>query len=321
MKSMFRMLAVASCMTVALPALAQFDGDQNVDADAVESGPSEFLAEGLFAAGNCDVLSLPAELEKIVDRAAHKIAPNAVVCVLPGQASVTLNLKFKGMRIIALKPGTVELQGAVYVNAPTVLFGLKMDTVALDKGAAGSVLAVNVINKAIANTGDVTMIGNVSKNGKIEGPMGHISTNLHLPHYARHLSLASDNYPLSAVQNGHKNVAGWLPRSSLSTTVDTEAGPGEKSNVTKAQKSEKQKATTASGMGLDNVMAWFDTNSLVAHTSPNREGEQLKRGQDVPMYRNPETTQKAVISRIFVPLHTGLRPEISRMGIIFGLTK
>lgn len=317
MKSMIRMLALSSCITMALPAMAQFDGDQSdSSAKADDAGPAAFLAEGLFAAENCDALALPQELEKIIDRVTHKVSPHAIVCVLPGQAVVSLNLKHPGLRIVAL--GTVVLQGAVYVNAPTVLFGLTMDTIALDKGAAGSVLAANVMNKAITNTNDVIMIGNVNKAGKIEGPLGHISAGLHLPDYAQHLNLAMGNFPLSGAQNERANVAGWLPRSSLSTSVDTEAGPSE-SSLTKATRTKKQEAAAKTPGGLGNVPQWFAERGLVAHTSPNSE-DTTKRGQDVVVYRNPETLGKALRAKFFVPMHTG-RPDLHQIGVIFGLTQ
>jgi len=214
MKSMFRTLAMTSSMMLALPAFAQIDGEQ------VDSNPhAEFLSESGFAMENCDALAAPAQLKEVIDLATSKMSNNIIVCVLPGDSKQTLNLKYPGLRVIALQPGLTNLD-VVYINSPTVLFGFNIGHLAIDKLAAGSVVAASSLSKAASLTTDVIFIGNKLIKG-IDGPTGRISVAMHLPNYARGLNLARNNTPLSATQTGDNTVAGWLPRSVLSSSADT----------------------------------------------------------------------------------------------------
>ena len=313
MKSMTKKAALIASMTLALPAFAQVDGEQNV-----ENKNAEFVSASSFAMENCDVVAAPGELKQVIEVATSKMSPNVIVCVLPGSTNAVLTLKYDGLRLIALQPGLTSLDGVAYVNAPTVLFGFNIASIALDKNAGGSVIAASTLGKAVTMTGDIIMIGNNLQKG-IEGPMGRMSAAMHLPNYARGLSLSRNNVPLSASQTGDKTVAGWLPRHTLSSNVDSAEKGQAAGNLAQVNVKNKSKVNTQNPGNIASAMDWFAQTKLVAHTSPNREGEVLKRGQDIPVYRDPNSAAKPVAEMIFVPLHTGKAPELSRVGVIFGL--
>lgn len=313
MKSMMRTVAMTSSMMLALPAFAQIDGAQK---DTHKH--AEFLAGSSFAVENCDVIANPEELKEIINLAASKMSSSANICVLPGVTEATFNLKHKGLRLIALQPGMTSLNGATYVNAPTVLFGLNISSLALDKSAAGSVVALSNITKAVSMTSDVILIGNTLAKG-IEGPVGRMSVAMHLPSYARGLSLGQNLTPLSATQTGDKTVAGWLPRSSLVSNSDSDDTKSIGNNNLVKSNTQGKKVNVQNVGNIQNAITWFAQTKLVSHTSPNREGETLKRNQDIPVYRNPNTAEKPLLGMIFVPMHTGLQPDLTGMGVILGL--
>jgi hypothetical protein len=316
MKSLTRVLALTSCMTLALPVFAQVDGDQEKQPDH-----AEFLSASGFALENCDVVAQPSELKEIIDRAAAKLSSNIIICVLPGVSNATLNLKYKGLRVIALQPGLTKLTGVTYVSAPTVLFGLSISSLALDKGSAGSVIAASTLGKSVSMTSDVILIGNKAVKGRIEGPLGWMAASLHLPDYARGLRLVRGTTPLSASQTGDNTVAGWLPRTSLSASSDdsTKNVQANALGQTGASKAKRTAALPRNPGNIASAATWFAQTQLVAHTSPNREGETLKRGQDVPVYRNSESASKPLTEMFFVPMHTGGHPDLNRIGVIFGI--
>jgi hypothetical protein len=306
-------------MTLALPALAQFDGAQPDKKNLVPN--AEFLAENLFAIENCDALAQVGELNQIIDAVAGKFGANAVVCVLPGTAKLTLNLKHHGLRVIALQPGSVTIDVA-YIGAPTVLIGLNLSSLAIDKGAAGSVVALSSFGKGLSMTSEVTLVANRSKTGYLEGPMGQMSETLYLPHYAKDLALAMGKNTLSASQQGDRTVAGWLNREALTpgVAVAVQGTKGKGLGKVAAKENSKKPSGNQTNFGdLNTAINWFGQTPLVSHTSPNREGESLKRGQDVPVYQNPEAADKPIAAMFFVPLHTGLRPDLKRKGVILAV--
>jgi hypothetical protein len=314
MKSLTKKAALIASMTLALPAFAQVDGAQNV-----ENKNAEFISASSFAMENCDVVAEPGELKEVIDLATSKMSPNVIVCVLPGSTNAVLNLKHNGLRLIALQPGLSSFNGVTYVNAPTVLFGFNIASIALDKKASGSVIAASTLGKAATMTGEIIMIGNQLQKG-LEGPMGRMSGAMHLPSYARGLSLSRNNVPLSASQTGDNTVAGWLPRHTLSSNIDAKETEGAGANALgQVNVKDKTKVNSQNPGNIASSMNWFAQTKLVSHTSPNREGEVLKRGQDIPVYRDPNSAAKPVSEMIFVPLHAGQAPELSRIGVIFGL--
>ena len=311
-KFTMRAVALTSTMMLALPAFAQVDGTQ-----ANTHKHAEFLSNSGFAVENCDALAEPAELKEVIDLAAAKLSKNAIVCVLPGATEATLTLKHEGLRLIALQPGLTSLNGATYLSAPTVLVGFSIGSLAIDKSAAGSVVALSKIGKAITMTSNVVFIGNSHQKG-IEGPVGRMSVGLHLPSYARGLSLGRNLVPLSASQSGDKTVAGWLSRNGFASNTDASDTNSATRSIGQAT-SEGKTVNQPSAGSLDTAINWFAQTKLVSHTSPNREGETLKRGQDVPVYRNPSASDKPISGMIFVPFHAGLQPDLNRIGIILGL--
>jgi|GEM_PF-6217459 len=313
-KHLVNSLVFTSAFAMALPAVAQFDGTAPTQKDH-----AEFLSEAGFAMENCDVITTPGDLKGTLDAVTSKISPASVVCLTPGELSADLQLKSAGLRLVALRPGSVKISGSVYASSPVVLFGLNIDFLALDAPSAGSVVAACRFDKSASMTRDVILLGNSSANGAISGPMGDMSLSYHVPSSAKAIVLANDMNSVIKNNDGNLSTAGWLPRSSLNSI---EAGRGENASKSKSLTkipTGKGKATVRTLGNIGTASTWFDQHPLVAHTAPSQEGETLKRGQEAPVYRNPATAAKPLSALVFVPLHTGIRPDLQRLGVIFGV--
>ena len=248
-----------------------------------------------------------------------KLSPASVVCLTPGELNADIHLKSAGLRLVALRPGSVNIAGSVYASSPVVLFGLNVDFLALDASSAGSVVAACQLGKSASMTSDVILLGNSSANGAISGPTGDMSLSYNVPNSAKAIVLSNNMNSVIKNNDGNLSAAGWLPRSSLASVES-----GEEKSVSKGKSltkipTGKGKATVKTLGNIATASTWFDQNSMVSHTVPSQEGETLKRGQETPVYRDPATAAKPLSTLVFVPLHTGVRPDLQRLGVIFGV--
>ncbi len=117
-KHLLNSLAFTSAFAMALPAVAQFDG-----AASTKQKYAEFLSEAGFAMENCDVIATPEDLKGTLDAVTTKLSPASVVCLTPGEVNADIHLKSAGLRLVALRPGSVNIAGSVYASSPVVLFG------------------------------------------------------------------------------------------------------------------------------------------------------------------------------------------------------
>lgn len=313
-KHLMSSLAFTTAFAMAVPALAQVDG-----AEVTEQKHAEFLQESGFAMENCDAITIPGDLKGTLDAVTSKLSPAAVICLTPGEVTADFHLKSAGLRLVALRPGSVKIAGSVYASAPVVLFGLDIDVLALDRGSEGTVVAASKLGKSASMTSDVILLGNTSANGAISGPMGDMSLSYNVPSTASSIILANDMNSVMKNTNGNVTNVGWLPRASLSSVEAAGTEEATKS-VTKVPTG-KGKATVKTLGNIGSSSTWFDQHSLVSHTAPSQEGEMLKRGQEIPVYRNPTTAAKPLSTLVFVPLHTGIRPDLQRLGVIFGVNQ
>ncbi|MEE2901709.1 MAG: hypothetical protein VYC39_05235 [Myxococcota bacterium] len=311
-KHLLNSLAFTSAFAMALPAVAQFDG-----AAPTKQEHAEFLSEAGFAMENCDVIATPGDLKGTLDAVTTKLSPASIVCLTPGELNADLHLKAAGLRLVALRPGSVKIAGSVYASSPVVLFGLNIDVLALDASSAGSVVAACQLGKSASMTSDVILLGNSSANGAISGPMGDMSLSYNVPSSAKAIVLGNNMNSVIKNSDGNLSAAGWLPRSSL-TSVETGESASQGKSLTKIPTG-KGKAVVKTLGNIATASTWFDQNSLVSHTVPSQEGETLKRGQETPVYRDPATAAKPLSTLVFVPLHTGVRPDLQRLGVIFGV--
>ena len=306
-------LAFTTAFALAVPAMAQFDGAEPTNQDH-----AEFVNEAGFAMENCDAITTPGDLKGTLDLVTGKVSPAAVICLVPGEVTADFRIKSAGLRLVALRPGSVKIVGSIYASTPVVLFGLDIGFLALDSGAAGSVVAASRLGKSATMTTDVILLGNTSANSVISGPMGDMSLAYNVPSSASSIVLANQTSSIIKNNNGDLTNVGWLPRASLTSV---EVGGKEASKATSLTEipTGKKRAAVKTLGNIGTASTWFNQNALVAHTAPSQEGESLKRGQETPVYRDPATAAKPFSSLVFVPLHTGVRPDLQRLGVIFGV--
>ena len=194
-------------------------------------GTAEFLGGPAalrmpFATSICDVVMGPGSAPEALDKALAHAGPSSVLCAPAGAYTGNFELKHAGIRLIALEPGKVMLEGNLLVAQPAVIIGFHIKgSVVLGRDAGGSALAANeIVEPAVSDTADVLLIGNrVHAKDAVFTPAGPILAALHVPPRAYGLRVMVDTAALHAASGSH--MAGWVrTRDVVRASARPEAG-------------------------------------------------------------------------------------------------
>jgi hypothetical protein len=163
----------------------------------------------------CDVVLNP---DPKAGTSAPRMREGMSVCVLPGTFGSGLRLDTPGVRVVALEPGTVMVQGDVVVVSPAVVVGLAIHgNLLVHASARGTVLIGNSVQGAGASAAKgIVLAGNtVGGNGKFATLGENVDPALHLPDSAPSLRVTIPFGSLVVDHEAAGDAAGWVVMRSL----------------------------------------------------------------------------------------------------------
>lgn len=163
-----------------------------------------------FAEQFCDVILDP---DPKAGTQAPRMWAGMSICVAAGTFESGLRFDTPGLRVIALKPGTVTVKGDVALASPGVVAGLLIGgDLILHAGARGSVLLGNVINgAAISETNQVVLAGNqVQGNGEVKALGVGLDPALHIPPSAATLYVTLKFGTMVTDSRAEGDARGWV---------------------------------------------------------------------------------------------------------------
>lgn len=168
-----------------------------------------------FAEQFCDVVLDPDPKE---GTQAPRMWEGMSICIAAGTFESDLRLQTVGLRVVALKPGTVIVKGDVTLAAPAVVAGLHIGgDLLLHASARGSVLIGNVVKgAAISETKQVVLAANeVQGNGEVKALGEGLNPALYIPTSAMSLYKTLPLGTLVSAAGAPGNATGWVNANTL----------------------------------------------------------------------------------------------------------
>ncbi len=172
-----------------------------------------------FADRSCDVVVDP---DAKSGTQPQRLRDGMSVCILPGTLADGLHLRTPGLRIFALEPGTVFVQGSVKLAQPAVVAGLAIrGDVIVEAAAQGSVLIGNFIEGAlISETSTLVLAGNeVPKDGRVSILGRKADPALFIPATAMRLYVTLPMGTTTSNADEAGSAVGWVPQGALEPPV------------------------------------------------------------------------------------------------------